>query len=130
MVELVVTIVLLALTVIPILSAVRGAVKASAVSYQAAAVETALVNAAEGINRTPLSCDSGAYDDVVAAGVPDRAVGSLAVTAVERWGGGGWVPGHCPAAGLSLDLVQRVRLTVTSAGGELNRSIYVVKTNV
>ncbi|HWL45430.1 MAG TPA: prepilin-type N-terminal cleavage/methylation domain-containing protein [Ilumatobacter sp.] len=126
LVELVVTVTLLALVVIPVLGAVRGAVQASAISYDAAAVETALVNAAEAVQREPLDCDHpvGAYSDAVAASQgavadeTDRPAVVLRGVAVRS------VSGTCS----SLSAVQEVTITMTSGG--VTRAVVVVKSRV
>ena len=53
LVEIVIAIVLMATVVVAILNAVSTSVKASSVSRSAAQVETAVVNAADRVNRAP-----------------------------------------------------------------------------
>src|SRR6478735_9262636 len=60
-IETVVTVVLLAIVIVPVLSAVLASVKVSTVSRSAAQAETAMINAADRINRAPLSCDYTMY---------------------------------------------------------------------
>ncbi len=60
-VEIVIAIVLMGTVVIAVLNAVTTSVKASSVSRSAAQVETAVVNAADRVNRAPKRCDYTIY---------------------------------------------------------------------
>ena len=60
-VEIVIAIVLMGTVVIAVLNAVTMSVKASSVSRSAAQVETAVVNAADRVNRAPKRCDYTIY---------------------------------------------------------------------
>src|SRR5215510_8205545 len=60
-VETVVTVVLIAMVILPIMSAVLASAKVSTVSRSAAQAQTALVNAADRINRARLACDYTLY---------------------------------------------------------------------
>ena len=74
------TITLMAVVVVPIMSAVATSIKSSSQTRSAAQVETALVNAADRVNRADMRCD---YDIYVAgrravAGLgPEPGVGEL-----------------------------------------------------
>src|SRR5690606_21704784 len=72
--ETIVAMLLLALVVVPILAAVRTSVQASSVSRSAARIETAIVNAAEAVNRSPLTCDEDGYAPVVTAALAATGV--------------------------------------------------------
>ena len=55
------TITLMAVVIVPIMSAVAMSIKSSSQGRSAAQVETALVNAADRVNRADMKCD---YDDL------------------------------------------------------------------
>lgn len=138
-VETVITVVLMGVVVVPILAAVRGAIRVSAVSESAAAVETVLVNAADRVQRAPdSSCDLS--NDAVLALPTEWPTSSMQVTQ-QYLSASGWVAGAptssggrgpaCPSAGLPAEqIVKRVTLTVTSPDGAVTRRIQVVKSNV
>lgn len=127
--EIVVTVALLGIVVVPVLGAVRGSVKASAVSRAAAQVETALVNAAEAVNRASLSCDPDDYREAIGAALAD-APNPVRLTALDVTHAGGPAGTPCPGPSPTFDLVQHVRIGVTSADGELTRSLSIVKSHV
>lgn len=136
-VEVVVTITLMAMVLVPIMSAVVMSIRASSQGRSASEVETTLVNAADRVNRATKRCD---YLPVVRAAVQTRGWNpDLASVTQERYvpgatpaePGGGWIAGACelntaPAAGL----VQRVIITITSPDGHIQREIQVVKGRV
>lgn len=138
-IEVMITITLMSITVVPILGAARTGIKASAVAVSAAEVETALVNAADRINRAPKRCD---YEIYARAAVQTLGWDAAQVTAVTRYYepgsdptvAGSWVAGPtfggCSGSEPSPLLVQRVTVTVTSPDGAMRRSIHVVKSDV
>ena len=76
LVEVVVTLALAAMLVIPLTSAVFTATSVSSVARSAAQVETALVNAADRVNRAPSRCDYTIYAQAAVqtqGWQPDRA---------------------------------------------------------
>ena len=60
-VEVIVTITLMAVVIVPIMSAVATSIKVSSIGRSAAQVETALVNAADRVNRASMACDYTIY---------------------------------------------------------------------
>jgi type II secretory pathway pseudopilin PulG len=130
-VEIVVTIVLLGIVVVPILAAVRATVHASSVSGDAAKAETAIVNAADRVNRAPMACDYLLY--VQASVQTEGWTASQAAVTVEHYdpatgqpAPGGCLPGFfAPSDGL----VQLITISVTSPTQRVTRSIQVVKTD-
>jgi prepilin-type N-terminal cleavage/methylation domain-containing protein len=134
-VEVVVTVALMAIVVAPILSAVGVAVRESSRSRSSAQVETAVVNAADRVNRAPKTCDYTVY---VQAAVQsqgwsaDRAVAyhERYVPAATPNLPGTWVEGACEISAPTPLLVQRITITVISPDGSVRRSIQVVKSDV
>ena len=61
LVEIVIAIVLMGTVVVAVLNAVSTSVRASSVSRSAAQVETAVVNAADRVDRAPKRCDYTIY---------------------------------------------------------------------
>jgi len=136
-VEVVVTITLMAVVLVPIMSAVVMSIRASTQTQSAAQVETALVNAADRVNRAELRCN---YDIYVQAAVQsqgwnvDRASVSYAryVPGETPSDVGGWTTDGkaCLIQTPTEGLVQRVTITVTSPDGDIRREIQVVKSDV
>lgn len=152
-VEILITIVLMGTVVLGILAAVRTTVIASARSREAAQIETTLVNAADRINRAPVSCD---YTVHVAKAVEAQGWDGAAVRVLHEYFapnspaakpdgfvenpaatpnpgcplGSASVPQFVDPAQPSLQFVQRVTARITSPSGQLTRDIQVVKSNV
>ena len=138
LVEVIVTITLMAVVLVPIMSAVAASVKSSSRGRSAAQVETALVNAADRVNRAGMGCDYSIYVQaaVMSQGWDsDRAAVETSYyvpdpdTPSED---GSWVAQPCET-GMSSPrdgLVQRVVISVTSPDGAIRREIQVVKSDV
>jgi hypothetical protein len=137
-VEVVVTITLMAIVIVPIMSAVAVNIKSSSQGRSAAQVETALVNAADRVNRAPLSCDYTIYAQAAVQSqgwTPDRAsvTHSYYVSGATPMDAGSWVVGAACEPGMATPrtgLVQRVVIAVTSPEGAIRREIQVVKSDV
>jgi type II secretory pathway pseudopilin PulG len=132
LVETMITIALLATVVIAMMTAVQASVRVSALSRSAAQVETAIVNAADRINRAPLSCDYTVYAQ---AAVQTEGWQAEQASVVHEWydpTAKAWHPDAdgCRFATPTLDLVQKVTVSITSPDGQVTRSIQVVKSNV
>lgn len=116
--------------ILPILAATQTGIKASVLNQDAATVETAIVDAADRINRAPMVCD---YTQYAQASVQTRGwdSGQASVT-MQHYdpATNAWVTGGCRYASTTDDLVQRVRITITTPNGDVTRSIEVVKSNV
>lgn len=133
-VEVLVTVALLGLVVVPILGAVSGAIRASAIDRDGAQLETALANAAEAVNRSPLSCDAAAYAAAVETVLADRS-GSVHLHSLQvahATGPSSWsAPDDaCAGAAPTFDLVQRVTICLHSADDRLTRRVDVLKSHV
>ena len=140
LIEIVIAITLMAVVVGAILSAVATTISASATSRSAAQVETALVNAADRVNRAPKRCDYTIYAQAAAQTQGwDPSTVSLThqyyIPGADASSTGSWAVGTPDAPGCSgaapTDLlVQRVTIELTSPDGEIHRSIQVVKSDV
>jgi type II secretory pathway pseudopilin PulG len=139
-VEIVIAIVLMGTVVVAILNAVSTSINASSVSRSAAQVETAVVNAADRVNRAPKRCDYTIYAQAAVQTEgwdPDRAVvtheyyvpGSDA-TVQGTWETGAAGSPGCPGPAPTDLLVQRVTISITSPDGKVRRNIEVVKSDV
>lgn len=140
MIEIVIAITLMAIVVGSILTAVATSIAASATSRSAAQVETALVNAADRVNRAPKRCDYTIYVQAAAQtqGWPistastshEYYIPGADATSTGSWAiGAPGTPG-CPGATPNDLLVQRVTISLTSPDGEIHRTIQVVKSDV
>lgn len=138
-VEVVMTIVLIALTILPILDATFTSIRASTTVREVAEVETVLQNAADRVNRAPTLCDYTQYIQAAALSTGWQATqvtatyqyyvpGSSALKATP----GHWENNGCPGSPpmRTPRLIQKVTVTVRSESGTINRSIQVVKSDV
>ncbi len=135
LVEVVVTLALAAMLVIPLTSAVFTATSVSSVARSAAQVETALVNAADRVNGAPSRCDYTIYAQAAVqtqGWQPDRAsvVVEHYVPGATPDVAGTWQAGGCIGAAPTDLLVQRVTVRVTTPDDKVTRSIQVVKSDV
>src|SRR3954451_1887650 len=136
-VETVVTVVLLAIVTVPIMTAVLTSIRVSTVSRSASQAQTAMINAADRINRAPLSCDYTLYAQAAVqteGWTPDRASVHQAYYSPQT---NTWIddpPGDlcpgAPGATVTDDLVQKVTITITTPDSQISRTIQVVKSNV
>ena len=139
LVEVVIALALMGTVAVASMSAVTTSIRTSSVSRSAAEVETALVNAADRVNRATKSCDYTIYAQaaVQTEGWPASAAvvtheyyqpsGSPAVAG--QWLTGPAAAPACP--GLEADLlVQKVTIRITNPNGNIARSIQVVKSDV
>lgn len=140
LIEIVITITLMGIIVGAILSAVATTVKTSATSRSAAQIETALVNAADRVNRAGKACDYTMYAQA-AVGPQGWPAETVAVThqyyipgpdarSTGSWAVGAPATPACSGAAPSDLLVQRVTITITTPDGKIRRSIQVVKSDV
>lgn len=132
-VEVVITVVLVGVVVLPILSAVRASVQAASVSRTAAEVETVLINAADRVNRadrTKFKCDlsSPAQQAAIVQG-GDWSASNISL-AYQHWDGTQFVVGACPTDGYRNGLVQLIDITVTDPDGYISRTLEVVKSDI
>jgi prepilin-type N-terminal cleavage/methylation domain-containing protein len=135
LVEMVVTVALVGLAMIPLMIAAWTLVKNSSYNRNSTKVETTLSNAADRVNRAPEGCD---YSTFLEAAVLAQKWEPEQVSAVYSWyepgatatAPGVWQPGACPAGGYTDGLVQLVTITVESPDGFVQRSIQVVKSKI
>jgi prepilin-type N-terminal cleavage/methylation domain-containing protein len=143
LVEVVITISLISLTILPILDATFTSVRASTTAREVAEVETVLQNAADRVNRAPTQCE---YHIFIEAAAQAKGWDAAQATATYQYyvpgdtalasDPGTWsTPGNtvnegCPGGARSPRLVQLVTITVSSDSGSINRTIQVVKSDV
>lgn len=138
-VETVVTVVLLGVVTVPILAAVRGAIRTSSVTEAAAEVETVLINAADRVQRAPnVDADACDFTEFAEAAAVAQGWPASAVTVRHEYldpAAGTWQVGPadkpaCPTAGNQSNLAKRITITVSSPGQKVTRTIQVVKSDV
>ena len=135
LVEIVVAITLLGMVIIPVLAAVKTSIQVSSVANAAAKAETAMINAADRINRAPLSCNYTLYAQ---ASVQTEGWPASAASVRQEWYDAqtnAWVDegptgDGCPFANVTEDLVQRVTVDINVPNSDISRRIQVVKSNV
>ena len=138
-VEILVSVVLMGTVIAALMTAVSIGVRASSTSRSAARVETAVVNAADRINRAPKKCDYTIYAQaaVQTEGWPPESVtlvqeyyvpGADSTTA-GTWAAGASIAPACLDVASDL-LLQRVTITISSPDGRVSRTIQVVKSDV
>lgn len=137
LIEIVITITLLGLVVVPILVAVTTSIKSSRVSESAAQVETLLVNAVDRVNRAtqadfPCDISSPVKAAVETVGWPASAATVyheyLDIDGTWKTDDGGATA--CRSTGFQVGIVQRVTVTITSPEGGVSRSLQVVRGDI
>ena len=140
LVEVVITIALMATVLISIMNASLAGITASSSATNLAQIETVLQNAADRVNRAPLKCN---YDQYIKAAA-QAANWDPALATATYWffkaGSDATVPGSwntplapndaCSTPGVAGKDVQLVKITITSPNGKVTRSMQVVKSNV
>ncbi len=137
LVEIVLTIVLVGLVVIPLLDATITSIRASSTAREAAALETVLANAADRVNRAPTLCDYRIYAEAAALSKGWQA-SSVSISYQHYLPGasalastpGTWAAGACPGGARTPRLIQLVTVSITSESGAVTRSVRVVKSDV
>ena len=136
-VEVLVTVVLLGTVVLGLLAATRTQITASRTSREAARVESALLAAAERVERAPRSdgytCDLSGPVYAAAQlelGVLAADAPTYAKLDYEHLTATGWVPGACPGGVYQPNLVQRIGITMISPDSGLTRKLEVLKGDV
>lgn len=139
LVEVLITIVLLGTMVAGILTLTQTSIIASKTSEEAARVESALITAAERVERADrlqFPCDDTLPAPVEAAaqlklGVSEDDVENYAWIETEHLDGSGrWAPGACPGGVYQPNLVQRITITMVSPDTGLSRSLEVIKGDI
>ncbi|HEY7626465.1 MAG TPA: hypothetical protein VH761_05335 [Ilumatobacteraceae bacterium] len=142
LVEIIMTIVLMGMVLIPVMNAAITGVKASSTSRRVAELQTVLQNAADRVNRANVKCEG--YLVYVQAAAQTKGWPPTQASATYEWYepgptaavAGTWhsydptVPGVCPGALPAQNPVQRVTITMTSPEANISRSMQVVKSDV
>lgn len=136
LIEIVITITLLGVVVVPILVAVATTIRSSRVSEDAAQVETLLVNAVDRVNRAtrgdfPCDLTSPVVAAVETVGWPATSVqvGHEYLDVNENWvtDTSGTA---CPGGSFQNGIVQRITITITSPDEGLTRSLQVIRGDI
>jgi len=135
LIEVVVTVSIMGIILLPIFDSVITSVRASAVLSEVARVETVLQNAADRVNRAPKLCDYSVYAQAAAQSEGWTAAEAQVdewryIPAVNPTQAGTWVHGACEGSSPTDLLVQKVIITVTSPTTNTHRQIQVVKSDV
>lgn len=128
---------LMGIAVMPLMAAAIVSIRTSSMSRSAAQVETALVNAADRVNRAPLKCDYSVYAQAAVqtqGWSPDRVtlqqlyfVPGATAASPGTWAAGSGTTPACAIGTPTDGIVQRIRIVITSPGGKVTRQIEVVK---
>jgi prepilin-type N-terminal cleavage/methylation domain-containing protein len=136
LVEMVVTISIMSIALVPLMFGALVLVRASSAGRNATKVETVLNNAADRVNRAGENC--GGYDNYLEAAAASQLWSADQVTATYQYfepgdtaaDDGTWHAGICPEGVQAIDLVQLVTISVTAPDGKLTRTIQVVKSKI
>ena len=136
-IEVLVTIVLMGTVVLGLLAATRTQITASRTSREAAQVESALLAAADRVERAPRSegytCDLSGPVYAAAQlelGVSAADAPTYAKLDYEHLTATGWMPDACPGGAYQPNLVQRIGITMISPDTGLTRKLEVLKGDV
>jgi prepilin-type N-terminal cleavage/methylation domain-containing protein len=142
LVELVVTITIMSIIVVPTLTAVIATITAGMTTDNLSRVETVLQNAADRVNRAPKGCDYTLYAQA-AAQTNGWQASTTQVTQKHYQPGatpavnGTWADFACagllptdPGTAPADLVVQLVTITVTSPDGKITKTLEVVKSDV
>ena len=144
LVEIMITVSLMAIIIVPLMMAASTTIKTSASSRNLSKVDTVLNNAADRVNRAPELCD---YTIYIQAAALSQGWTTGAVSATYQYYtpgatasvSGTWTSGACAGCPASVacpggahtdGLVQRVTITVTSPNNVVQRTMEVVKSDV
>jgi hypothetical protein len=131
--EVLIAIVLIGTVLLGLLTATRAQVIASRTSREAARVQSALLVAADRVERAPIGCDfSGPVEAAaqLSLGVSELEAPSYAQLRYEYLTATGWEDGACPGDVHQPNLVQRIGITMISPDTGLARTLEVVKGDV
>lgn len=133
LIEILVTIVLTGTIVIAIMAAIRTSIVASSTVYEAAELETVLLNATDRVDRAPQLCNYEQYVDAaaLAAGWTANETTVTVEHLVSNTGNPAtdWAPQPCPDDVQPFD-VQRLVVTASTPDGSITRKITMVKSDV
>lgn len=132
LIEALISIALLGVVVVPMIAAMGTSIRVSSTAKSVAQVESALLSAADRVNRAPLRCD---YDQYAQAAVQTQGWAADRASTTTVWfdpAARAWAVDDdgCRFDSPTMDLVQRVEIFVTSPDGTISRSIEVVKSRV
>ncbi len=135
LIDIVCSISLIGIVMIPMINSTFTAVAASSTARQVAEIETVLQNAADRVNRAPTACDYAIYIEAAAQSKdwdPSRATATYQyyVPGASATVNGTWAPGGCPNDVRTAGLVQLVTITIINDTGAITRTINVVKSDV
>jgi len=133
LVEMVVTVSLMGIAMIPLMLAAWTLVKNTSFNRSSTKVATVLANAADRVNRAFGTCVG--YDQFLDASV---GTSGAKVTAEYYWfepgatasAPGTWRAGICPGDSYDDAVVQRIDISVMSSDGNVRRSMQVVKSRI
>lgn len=136
-VELLVTIVLMGTVVVAVLAASQSLIISSRTNREAAAVESALIAAAQGIEGASRSCNQDMDSVILAAvgielGLTPAQADPYVDTSYRHLLADNWQPNACPGTPQTFqaNLVQRVHIKVTSPDNGLWRELEVIKSDI
>ncbi|MDW3215514.1 MAG: prepilin-type N-terminal cleavage/methylation domain-containing protein [Ilumatobacteraceae bacterium] len=136
LIEIVITITLMGVIVVPILVAVATSVRSSRVSEDSAQVETLLVNAVDRVNRAtrgdfPCDLTSPVVAAVETVGWPASSVnvGHEYLDIDEQWQTDP-TGTACPGGSFQTGIVQRITITITSPDEGITRSLQVIRGDI
>lgn len=133
LIEILISIALLATIVIALVTAVQAMLTSSSTIFEAAQIQTVLLNAGDQVERAPQQCN---YDTVVqsaalAEGWPPEAV-TVSVEILQSNTGDesvDWVPQDCASTVEAFD-VQRLTIRAAHPDEQISRTLTVVKSDV
>jgi prepilin-type N-terminal cleavage/methylation domain-containing protein len=137
LVEIVMTITITAIVLVPTMDAVIATIRAGTSNTNFSDVETVLQNAADRVNRAPKGCDYTQYAQAAAqtngwSASTTNVLQQHYVPGSSSTVLGSWAASACDAAVTTPpDLaVQLVTITVTSPDGKFQKTLQVVKSDV
>ncbi len=134
--EIVMTISVLSIVVVPTLTSVISAIRAGSLNDDLASVHTVLLNAADRVNRAPKSCDYTLYAQAAAQTQGwDASTATVVqqhfVPGANPTVQGTWAPLACASGTTPPPLaVQLVTITISSPDGAVHKTMQVVKSDV
>ncbi|HYN31853.1 MAG TPA: prepilin-type N-terminal cleavage/methylation domain-containing protein [Ilumatobacteraceae bacterium] len=140
LVEVVITVALMALVIVPVMIATITLIRASSIAGSSAETQRAISDAADRVTRADTGCD---YSSAISASVVSRGWPASAATATYQYytgsgtatANGSWSPpgtsvsNACPGGLRQPRLIQLVTITITNPSGDKQR-IQVVKSDV
>ena len=135
-VEVVLTVVVMGIVIVPAFQALLSSVRMSQMSMEAAEVQTVLQNAADRVNRAPISICYQQYVQAAALSQWGTSGASTVTVSEQRYvprqhpGSVVWEPTTCTSSAPPTGAVQSIVITVRGPSTGLTRSIEVVKSAI